>query len=218
MVALLGPNGSGKSTLLNSIAGLLKADAGEIRIDGYCVSKQTTQARLRLGYMVAQERLPGALTPRQCLNLFAQCRELDETPQASLDQAEALGLTPWLDHYLAQCSLGTRQKVAVLLAMLGAPALILLDEPINGLDPVSALALRQELHQLCRTHGCTVLMATHDLGLVERMADHVLVLLDGHLVLNWDEQRLAQEHRRQDTDLEAQIAATLSQQVRNASA
>jgi len=98
---------------------------------------------------------------------------------------------PWLDTWLSECSLGTRQKVSVLLALLGSPPLILLDEPLNALDPISALALKQELTRLTAEAGCTVLMASHDLAAIEMLNNHILVLLNGRVVLDWDEDGMA---------------------------
>jgi len=191
LAALVGPNGSGKSTLLATLAGLHRPARGEVFIQEFSVFDQTQEARRRLGYMVAQDQLPGLLTPRQCLALFAESRGLDRIPDDTLSQAEALRLDQWLDTWLSECSLGTRQKVSVLLALLGSPPLILLDEPLNGLDPISALALKDELTRLTSEEGCTVLMASHDLSSIEALNNHIVVLLNGRVVLDWDEVSMA---------------------------
>jgi ABC-2 type transport system ATP-binding protein len=214
LAALVGPNGSGKTTLLAAVAGLVPANSGEIRVAGCPISTRKRQARERLGYMVAQERLPGLLTPRQCLTLFARSRSLECVPERTWKQAEDFGLTPWLDEWLSVCSLGTRQKVSVLLALLGCPPLILLDEPINGLDPVSALALKQWLVELTGPGGCTVLMATHDMAVVEALSDHVIVLLDGRIVLDWDGECMTRELAGCEHGLEARVARVLSESGR----
>jgi ABC-2 type transport system ATP-binding protein len=211
MVALIGPNGSGKTTLLNSIAGLSKPSHGEIHIGGWPLADQVEQARRSLGFMVAQERLPDVLSGRQCLQLFAQARGLDSIPGASLEQADALGFTPWLDEWVMNYSLGTRQKLSVLMALVGTPPLILLDEPFNGLDPVSTRALKQILLQLRSAFGCCTLMAIHDLGTVEQLHDHILVLLDGRIVLDWNQQRMQEElHQRGHTLEDAVVDALTS--------
>lgn len=216
--ALIGPNGSGKTTLLAAVAGLVPASAGEIVVAGCPITTRKRQARERLGYMVAQERLPGLLTPRQCLTLFARSRGLERVPEPTWKQAEDFGLTPWLDEWLSSCSLGTRQKVSVLLALLGSPSLILLDEPINGLDPVSALALKQWLVELTHSGGCTVVMATHDMAVVEALNDHVIVLLEGRILLDWNRERMASELADCQQGLEARIARVLSDSCREAQA
>lgn len=209
LAALIGPNGSGKSTLLAAIVGLRPAHAGEILIGGHAIPGEKRQARERLGYMVAQERLPQLLTPRQCLTLFSRSRGFECVPEATWKQAVDFGLMPWMDEWLMTCSLGTRQKVSVLLALLGSPPLILLDEPINGLDPVSALALKRWLAELTGEGGCTVLMATHDMAVVESLNDHVVVLLEGRVLLDWDRDRMAREIADCEQGLEARIASAL---------
>jgi ABC-2 type transport system ATP-binding protein len=191
LAALVGPNGSGKSTLLATLAGLHPAIRGEVLIEGHSVFGQAREARRQLGYMVAQDQLPGLLTPRQCLTLFTESRGLDRIPDDTWKQIEALRMGPWLDTWLSECSLGTRQKVSVLLALLGSPPLILLDEPLNALDPISALALKQELTRLTAEAGSTVLMASHDLAAIETLNNHILVLLNGRVVLDWDQNSMA---------------------------
>lgn len=210
MVALIGPNGSGKTTLLDSIAGLCKIHQGQIHICGYSLSRQLFEARSQLGYMVAQEQLPGLLTGRQCLKLFAEARGLADIPEASWQQAEALGFTVWLDDWVMNYSLGTRQKLSILLALLGTPALVLLDEPLNGLDPVSALALKRILSRLSKQHDCCVLMAIHDLTIIEQLHDHIMVLLDGKLVLDWNQDRMREELARRSQSFEEAIVEALS--------
>lgn len=209
LAALIGPNGSGKSTLLAAVAGLRPVSSGTACIQGRSISGQAREARERLGYMVAQDRLPGPLTPRQCLELFARSRGFEAVPEPTWQQAEDFGLLPWMDEWLAACSLGTRQKVSVLLALIGSPPLILLDEPINGLDPVSALALKRWLVELTSGCGCTVLMATHDMAVVESLHDHVIVLLEGRILLDWDRERMARELAASDEGLEARVARVL---------
>lgn len=211
LAALIGPNGSGKSTLLAAVAGLRPISSGTVCIQGRSISGQKREARERLGYMVPQDRLPGPLTPRQCLELFSSSRGFEAVPEPTWQQAEDFGLTPWMDEWLAACSLGTRQKVSVLLALLGSPPLILLDEPINGLDPVSALALKEWLVELTGRGGCTVLMATHDMAVVESLHDHVTVLLDGRILLDWDRERMSRELADCDQGLEARVARVLSE-------
>lgn len=211
--ALIGPNGSGKSTLLATVAGLRPPAAGSVRVCGASLDSHTREARQRLGSMVAQEALPGLLTPRQCLELFSSSRGLPAVPEATWQQAEDLGLSAWMDEWLMACSLGTRQKVSVLLALIGPPPLILLDEPLNALDPVSALALKRWLKRLSGERGCSILMATHDLAVVESLHDHVLVLLEGRIVLDWGRERMARELAGGERGLEDRIVDVLAGQA-----
>lgn len=212
LVALIGPNGSGKTTLLNSIAGLGESRQGQIHVGGYSIDSQLVLARRQIGFMVSQEQLPNLLTGKQCLQLFAQAGGLEGIPDASRQQVKELGLTPWVDEWVSSYSLGTRQKLAVLLALLGSPPLILLDEPLNGLDPVSSLALKKILKNLVKEESCSIVMATHDLATVEQLYDHVLVLLNGRIKIDWNREQMRNELARRDQTLEEAIVDALTRQ------
>ena len=204
-VALLGPNGAGKTTLLRCIAGIEHPRAGSIVIEGIDLSQDTTAARSRLGLGVDPQRLPPLLSGRETLALFAGARSLPAIPASTLQLADALAATRWLDQPLHACSLGTRQKVALLCGLLGEPPLLLLDEPFNGLDPASALVLKRELHARVDA-GASLLLTTHALDIAERHADRALLLLDGALVRQWDAVALAAMRAGEAPSLETQMA------------
>lgn len=183
---LIGPNGSGKSTLLRCLGGVLAADAGSIRIGGQAIDARPGVARALLGYAPEPSTLPAELTGRHCLDLFARARGLRAVPQESVELAELLQYAPWLDRPVGAHSLGTRQKLSVMLALVGTPPLVLLDESLNGLDVVSALALKQHLAALARSGACAVLLATHGLEIAEHHLDAVVLLDAGRIVAHWD--------------------------------
>ena len=166
-VALLGPNAAGKSTLLHAIAGVVRATRGAVHVDGIDVARDPRAARMHLGLAVAPPLLPERLTGLECLRLFAAARGLRDVPADTLALAESLHATAMLDRSVSHYSLGTRQKLGILLGLIGTPPLLLLDEPVNGLDPLAARALKQHLRQRAREHGDTVLMATHALDVAE---------------------------------------------------
>jgi ABC-2 type transport system ATP-binding protein len=185
-VALIGPNGSGKTTLLRCLAGILTPQAGHIAIAGAAMRSDALAAKQRLGFAVDPVLLPPLLTGRQCLQLFAGARGLGDIPPTTLQLAAALAFDRWLDREVQSYSLGTRQKLGILLGLIGEPPLIVLDEPMNGLDPLSAFALKQHLVRLTREHGCAVLLATHALEVAERFISRCVLLLGGKLVQDWD--------------------------------
>jgi ABC-2 type transport system ATP-binding protein len=189
-MALIGPNGSGKTTLLRSLTGILTPQSGRIAIDGIDLRADPVAAKARLGLAIDPELLPGSLTGRQCLKLFANVRGIAEVPEESLALAQTLGFLPWVDRLVEEYSLGTRQKLGILLGLIGAPPLIVLDEPMNGLDPVSAWAIKQHLVVLTRERGCAVLLATHALEVAERFITRAQLLLEGRCARHWDEAQL----------------------------
>jgi ABC-2 type transport system ATP-binding protein len=183
-MALIGPNGSGKTTLLRCLAGILVPDAGHVLIDGVDLRDDALAAKRRLGFAVDPALLPGPLTGRQCLQLFATTRELPEVPGATYALADALAFSRWLDVAVERYSLGTRQKLGILLGLLGEPPVLVLDEPLNGLDPISAYALKQHLVGLAQ-RGTAVLLATHALDVAERFITRAALLIEGRIARHW---------------------------------
>jgi ABC-2 type transport system ATP-binding protein len=188
---LLGPNGVGKSTLLHCVAGRLVPSAGDILVCGHCVRTQTVDAKRKLGFGCAPEQLPGLLTGRQCLEVYANAKGLERIDPDVLELGDALKFSAYLDRFVDTYSLGTRQKLCVLLALLGEPPLVVLDEAFNGLDPASALIVKRHLQQRLAANRCSVLLATHSLDIVEHYADKAALLLDGRIVREWSDSEIA---------------------------
>ena len=202
---VFGPNGSGKSTLLYAAVGLLLPRSGRIELSGVPL-EDAARAKRTLGYGCAPERLPGLLTGRQCLQVYAAAKGLREIDPGVLELAEALALRAHLERYVDTYSLGMRQKLATLLALIGAPRLIVLDEAFNGLDPASAALLKRHLRRLTDERRAAVLLATHALEIAERYADRVALLLEGRIRRVWDRAELAAQ-RAAGTPLEELLAA-----------
>jgi ABC-2 type transport system ATP-binding protein len=188
---LLGPNGCGKSTLLDCIVGRKTATAGEIVIAGHSLEHESFAAKMRLGYGCAPDALPPLLTAGQCLEIHAGAKRLSAIGNDLLELADELRLTPYWDSFVDTLSLGTRQKLAVLLALVGDPNLIVLDEAFNGLDPASAQVLKRHLRARLEQGGA-LLLATHSLDIVEHHADRAALLIDGCLQRIWEGAELEQ--------------------------
>lgn len=182
---LLGPNGVGKSTLVHCLSGRVNAQRGSIRICGHSLQDDPFAARRKLGVACTPEQLPGLLTGWQCLEIYASAKGLNAIDPAVLELAEALRVMPYLERYVDTYSLGTRQKVCILLALLGEPALIVLDEAFNGLDPRSAMQLKQHLSARLRQQRCSILLATHSLDIVEHYGDAAALMLEGRIAHEW---------------------------------
>ncbi len=209
---LLGPNGVGKSTLLHCIGGRLAPAAGEVRICGNLVATQAPDAKRSLGYACVPEQLPDLLTGRQCLEVYASAKELSSIDSDVVELCGALRLTRHLDEFVDTYSLGTRQKLCILLALLGEPSLIVLDEAFNGLDPASALVVKRHMQRRLADQRCGLLLATHSLDIVEHYADKAALLLDGRIAREWSQPEIA-AMRRDGADTLEEILATACRAV-----
>lgn len=203
---VLGPNGSGKTTLLCSVVGQLTPYAGAIRICGYSMASERPNALRHIGFACPPEKLPGLLTGRQCLEVYAAAKELYRIDEEVLELAAALKFNQHFDRYVDTYSLGTRQKLSVLLAMLGSPSLVVLDEAFNGLDPASSLILKRHLRSRIREARCGVLLATHALDVAEHFSEMVMLLLDGRIVRSWDQMALQAIKSGRADSLEIELA------------
>jgi ABC-2 type transport system ATP-binding protein len=210
--SLLGPNGSGKTTLLRCVSGQIVPAGGTVRVGGLSVLDSPVQAKRLLGYAHPPRSLPGLLTGRQCLEVYAAAHDLAGIGRGILDLAAELRLAQVLDQWVETWSLGMRQKLAILLALIGNPALVVLDEAFNGLDPASALIVRRELHRRTGDRRCAVLFATHALDSVLREATRAALLLEGGIGRTWDGRQLAALRADGPGALEAALADAASAQ------
>ncbi len=189
---VIGANGAGKSTLLRCISSHIKPTSGEVWINDHSMRREPTLAKRFLGFAPTPSELPDLLSGRQCLDIFAAAKGLAHVSRETLELAEQLRFTPYLDACVDTYSLGTRQKLCVLLALVGDPSLIVLDEAFNGLDLASSLLLKRTLQERLRRAGCAVLLATHSLDIVEHYADRAVLLLDGRIARAWSRDELEQ--------------------------
>lgn len=186
IVGLLGPNGAGKTSILECIAGLRRPDRGQIEIDGVDARTERRRANRRLGIVLQATGLQDQITPREALRLFAALQGARPDSDGLLHR---FGLTDKADARFATLSGGQRQRLALALAFVHDPAVLILDEPTVGLDPV----MRAELHDdICamRREGRAVLLATHDMPEAEALCDRLLVIDRGRLVTEGSPQDL----------------------------
>lgn len=181
LLGLIGPNGSGKTSLIRSIVGLLAPVAGTILVAGIDLLAEPLRARREFGFAPDPARLPPALTGRQLLTVAAAARNLPTLPDTTLALCERLGAAPWLDRRVEAYSLGTRQKYAILAGLTGDPPLLVLDEVMNGLDPISSHELKLELTERC-ARGAGVLLATHGLEIAPTLLTHAALLHEGRIL------------------------------------
>ena len=175
VTGIVGPNGAGKTTLLKLLLGLSHPTTGELRIDGKLVGDDESY-RARIGYMPQIARFPENLTASE---LFAMLRDLrGDSGDLDEEMLNRFELAPHLDKPLRVLSGGTRQKVNACLALLFRPALLMLDEPTAGLDPLSSATFKDKIAAL-RGDGVTVVVASHIMSELEELCDDVAFLLDG---------------------------------------
>jgi ABC-2 type transport system ATP-binding protein len=178
LFALLGPNGAGKTTTVEIIEGYRRADGGSVRVLGLDPARDGRSLRPRIGLMLQEGGIDNRSTPREVLRLYARFFRDPEDPDALL---EAVDLGRAAGTRYRRLSGGERQRLGLALALLGRPELLVLDEPTAGMDPAAKQATRERIAAL-RAAGTTILLTTHELGDVERLADRVAVLDRGRVV------------------------------------
>jgi ABC-type multidrug transport system ATPase subunit len=176
--AVVGPNGAGKTTLLGLILGFLRPSGGTIRIDG--VRPDRYVRRRGAAYLPERFRVPGAWTVRSALRSLAALDGTSHPEGRTARVLDRLGLADQAGRTVAALSRGMSQRLGLAQALLAERELIVLDEPTEGLDPLWRVRFREIVQEL-RTGGRTILLASHELGEVERIADHAILLENGRV-------------------------------------
>lgn len=174
----LGPNGAGKTTTIRLLMGMLRPTTGRAEVLGFDAWRDAVKVHRRVGYVSGEPALYPKLTGHQHVAYFGHLRDDAPGPRAG-ELAERLGLD--LARAAGTLSRGNRQKLAVLLALMSRPALLVLDEPTSGLDPL----VQQEFQAILREHvaaGGSALLSSHVLGEVQRVADRIGVVRNGRLI------------------------------------
>lgn len=179
VLGLLGPNGSGKTTILRMMLGLLKITRGSAQVFGLDVTKTSPLWRQRVGYLPGELSLYENLTVQEYLDYFQALRGGNYKARI-VELCERLGLNPTKD--IADLSKGTKQKVAVVQAFMHQPELLILDEPTSGLDPIIQHEF-EEIIETERQRGTTIILSSHVMSEVERLADRVAIITKGHLAV-----------------------------------
>jgi ABC-2 type transport system ATP-binding protein len=183
VVGMLGPNGAGKSTTLKLIAGILAAESGAIQVAGLPLPEQAFSVKQRIGYVPEAAVLFESLTGQEFLELCGRLHGVDEDTLQNRIRSilETFSLTSDRVARLDTYSKGMRQKILIAAALLHVPDLILLDEPLSGLD-VNAAILIKDLIAALAASGKTILYSSHVLDVVEKVCDRVLIIHQGKLI------------------------------------
>ena len=209
--ALLGPNGAGKTTTLRMVAGLLRPDAGSISVLGIDALVDPVAAKQVTAWVSDEPMIYDKLTPLEYLEFVAGLWGCDAVvaQQSARELLNSLGLEPHQHERCEGFSKGMRQKVALAGALVHDPRLIILDEPLTGLDAVSARHVKGLLQERVRS-GCTIIITTHILEVAERMADRIGVISSGRLLAEGTLAELRQQNGRGDSSLEDMFVALVA--------
>ena len=187
---LLGPNGAGKTTTLECILGLTVADEGRIEIAGIDARKDLRAARAKIGAVLQATGLQDKITPREALDLFAA---FHAAPLKTEDLLIRFGLTEKAHAVFETLSGGQKQRLALALAFVGDPQVLLLDEPTTGLDPQMRREVQDHI-QAMKDAGRAILLATHDMEEAARLCDRVAVIARGRIAATGTPRQLMAEH------------------------
>ncbi|HTL17411.1 MAG TPA: ABC transporter ATP-binding protein [Patescibacteria group bacterium] len=181
--AVLGPNAAGKTTTLKILAGLMKPTSGQASIAGFDVQEQPLEARRRMAFVPDFPFLYEKLTPREFFRFTGQLFQMAEAQMQKnvLELIPRFNLEPFVDKAIEGLSHGTRQRVAIVSALLHDPQAFIIDEPMVGLDPQHARIVKDLLKERARA-GMAVLLSTHQLSVAEEMADRIGIMHQGRLI------------------------------------
>ena len=204
IVALIGPNGAGKTTTLKILVGLLRPDYGLVRVNGHDILADPVTYKADIGYMPEAPTLPEYLTPNEFLGYVGRIRNLprERIPARTAELLRFLDLAPKADETIASLSKGMKAKLAFAAAIVHEPAILILDEPLIGIDPAGQHRLKERLTAMAQ-EGRTVLVSTHQLDTAERLCRRVAIVNHGKNVATGDLAALrAQTHTGAEQSLE----------------
>jgi ABC-2 type transport system ATP-binding protein len=203
ILGLLGPNGSGKSTTLKIILGLIKPDSGSVNVLGINAEDDPVTVKRQVGYVPETPRLYEFLTGLEYLDFVGDIYGITVSEKKARieEYLEALELEGREGDMISSYSQGMKQKTALISVFLHKPKLLLLDEPLSGLDPRSARIVKDLLREL-KSQGVTTVLSTHILEIAQAMCDRIAIMYEGRLLALGNMKELRQKARLPGSDLE----------------
>lgn len=180
IVGLLGPNGSGKTTIMKAISGLIHHDGGSIKIFGHDIESEPAAALADAGFLIESPALYTYMTAYQNLKTAARYYP-NINDEEILKALELVGLLLYKDDKVSKFSLGMKQRLGLALAILSKPRLMVLDEPLNGLDIEGVIRIRELIEQMSKQNGAACLISGHVAAELEKVCSHVAVLHEGRI-------------------------------------
>lgn len=181
ITGLLGGNGAGKTTTIAMIMGLVLPTSGKVTVLGHAMPAQAADVLGRMNFESPYVDMPMRLTVRQNLTVFGKLYAVRNLRERIAQLASDLDLTEFIDRASGKLSAGQKTRVALAKALINEPELLLLDEPTASLDPDTADWIRRHLETYCRSHGATILLASHNMLEVERLCDRVIIMKKGRI-------------------------------------
>lgn len=212
-LAVLGPNAAGKTTTIKMIAGLIKPTSGFVRVAGYDIQKEPLEARRRMAYVPDFPFLYDKLTPWEFFRFSGQIFQVEEPRFENniRELVERFSLEPYLKKAIEELSHGTRQRIAIVSALLHDPEVFVIDEPMVGLDPHHSRVVKDVLKERSR-QGMTVFLSTHQLSVAEEIADRIAIIHQGRLIAVGTREELRRQSG-EDGALERTFLALTSQEA-----
>lgn len=194
ILGFLGPNGAGKSTTVKILTGLIRPTSGTARVAGFDVATQPMEVKQRIGYVPETAALYDGLSGDEYLELVGHLYHQDATSSAARrrELLELFGLTDAAHKRMNEYSKGMRQKIAIIAAVMHRPDVLIMDEPLDGLDANAAMVIKELLKQLA-AQGRTILFCSHILEVVDRMCSRIVIINQGRLIASGTSEELKRE-------------------------
>ena len=189
VVGFLGPNGAGKTTTMRILTGYMPASEGEGRVAGFDLMTQSFEVRKRVGYLPESVPLYPEMTVMQYLDFMSELRQIPNRQDRVDEVMEMVRIADRADSYTGNLSKGLRQRVGLAQALLHKPDVLIMDEPMDGLDPQQQIEVKRLIREIGKDH--TVMLSTHILAHAQELADRVIIIKSGHIVAEDTPERLA---------------------------
>ncbi len=200
IIGLLGPNGCGKTTTIAMILGLLKPTSGEILINGLNIEKNRIKLLHKINFISPYIELPKKLTVKQNLTVYGKLYNVKDLNYKIENLAKKLRLEDFLNRVTGELSSGQKNRVSLAKALINDPSVLLLDEPTASLDPETGDYVRSFLENYKKEKKISVLLASHNMGEVERLCDSVLMMKDGIIIDQGTPKNLISKHGRNNLE------------------
>jgi sodium transport system ATP-binding protein len=180
---LLGPNGAGKTTTMRMLATLINPDSGDATVGGFSIVKQPDKVRHSVGFLTNELKLDDYFTPNYLYDFFSEMHGIpkDKGIERKKMLFEKFGIDKFAEVKVANLSQGMKQKISLVISIVHDPAIIIFDEPTNGLDVITAKVVTDFLVEL-KAQGKSIILSTHIFGFVEKVCDRVGIIIDGKMV------------------------------------